>query len=71
MAVRPPGRCCLKSRLRTPALPCVSQLDLSEGSDTTSVIKRETPPAAGRRLGYARVSTDEQDEALQVRALEA
>lgn len=26
---------------------------------------------AGRRLGYARVSTDAQDEALQVRALEA
>lgn len=25
----------------------------------------------GRRLGYARVSTDEQDESLQVRALEA
>ena len=31
----------------------------------------ETPHAAGCRLGYARVSTDEQDEALQVRALEA
>lgn len=31
----------------------------------------ETTPAAGRRLGYARVSTDEQDEALQVQALEA
>lgn len=31
----------------------------------------ETTLAAGRRLGYARVSTDEQDEALQVRALEA
>lgn len=27
--------------------------------------------ATGRRLGYARVSTDAQDEALQVRALEA
>ena len=34
-------------------------------------MKPETPPAAGRRLGYARVSTDQQDEALQVRALEA
>jgi len=33
-------------------------------------MKPETPPAAGRRLGYARVSTDQQDEALQVRALE-
>lgn len=31
----------------------------------------ETHTAAGRRLGYARVSTDAQDEALQVRALEA
>ncbi len=31
----------------------------------------ETSAASGRRLGYARVSTDEQDEALQVRALEA
>ncbi|MDO3110460.1 recombinase family protein [Mycobacteroides abscessus] len=29
------------------------------------------PESAGRRLGYARVSTDEQDEALQIRALEA
>ncbi|MFV8172465.1 MULTISPECIES: recombinase family protein [Mycolicibacterium] len=29
------------------------------------------PETAGRRLGYARVSTDEQDEALQIRALEA
>lgn len=28
------------------------------------------PEPTGRRLGYARVSTDEQDEALQVRALE-
>lgn len=30
-----------------------------------------TPEPTGRRLGYARVSTDEQDEALQIRALEA
>ncbi|BBX38046.1 resolvase [Mycolicibacterium mageritense DSM 44476 = CIP 104973] len=30
-----------------------------------------TESAAGRRLGYARISTDEQDEALQIRALEA
>lgn len=29
------------------------------------------PEPTGRRLGYARCSTDEQDEALQVRALEA
>ncbi len=31
---------------------------------------RTTHAAAGRRLGYARVSTDEQDETLQIRALE-
>ncbi len=30
-----------------------------------------TAPPTGRRLGYARVSTDAQDEALQVRALES
>lgn len=29
-----------------------------------------TAKAAGRRLGYARVSTDDQDEALQISALE-
>jgi DNA invertase Pin-like site-specific DNA recombinase len=29
-----------------------------------------TAPSAGRRLGYARVSTDDQDEALQVTALD-
>jgi len=69
--VRPPGRCCLNCCLRTTVRQRVSQLDLSGGSDTTSVMKPETPPAAGRRLGYARVSTDQQDEALQVRALEA
>jgi DNA invertase Pin-like site-specific DNA recombinase len=34
--------------------------------DTTATIA-----PTGRRLGYARVSTDDQDEALQVRALEA
>ena len=32
---------------------------------------KKTAPTPGRRLGYARVSTDEQDEALQVQALEA
>jgi DNA invertase Pin-like site-specific DNA recombinase len=44
---------------------------LSEDSDTPAGMTTETATATGRRLGYARVSTDGQDETLQVRALEA
>ena len=68
---RPPGRSRLNCRLRTIGPQTVSEADLSVGSDTNPDVTTETAPAAGRRLGYCRVSTDAQDEALQVRALEA
>ena len=44
---------------------------MSVGFDTTACMDIETTTGTGRRLGYARVSTGDQDEALQVRALEA
>lgn len=67
-------RRCRRTRVRTPVPQAVSELDLSGAVDTTCRMDALVTPSAttvGRRLGYARVSTEAQDEALQVRALEA